>query len=405
MNREIEKALTTIIPSLSALPLELVDLAVSLLAQSRSKASALKPDEEIARSYICAHIACERSKQKLNLPPITPRPPCAPRVYKKLYTYLDSALSSRPTRPSAHRAASLERRDSDINVSTPSRTRKSALTTPTGTPTKRSSVAVDRYGTPTPRRTTKPTTGSGLGEDGIAQHLPLVRAICIALDHRLSIPHVVAGVRSILKAHGESKQSTTPSRPGVRTRRSGADQLNETPISEDEIPALIIIVMVMAVGRLSGEDVNDAYVAEKAQAAVDSLSASNSDVAQKFNVDMVVLTKNVADLTRRAEQGWLDMEWFCNIEEPGADSDHRHSQGDMLKTANVEDDELLPISSSRRASRTSKKRKRDEYPAEPFLQPGLGTMFCDAVDWLSEDRKSRYQIWKREIMAKLESAA
>lgn len=61
MNKPVEQALTSLVPSLSGpIPPELADLAVSLLAQSRSKASSLKPEEEIARIYVCAHLACER---------------------------------------------------------------------------------------------------------------------------------------------------------------------------------------------------------------------------------------------------------------------------------------------------------------------------------------------------------
>lgn len=56
-----EQALTGLIPALSGpLPAELVDLALSLLARSRSVAHSLKPDEEIARPYACAQMACER---------------------------------------------------------------------------------------------------------------------------------------------------------------------------------------------------------------------------------------------------------------------------------------------------------------------------------------------------------
>lgn len=55
------QVLTGLIPTFtSPLPLELLELAASLLAQSRSKASSLKADEEIARSYVCANLACER---------------------------------------------------------------------------------------------------------------------------------------------------------------------------------------------------------------------------------------------------------------------------------------------------------------------------------------------------------
>ena len=61
MERSMAQALIGLIPTLTGpLPPELLDLAVSLLAQSRSKASSLKADEEIARSYACANLACER---------------------------------------------------------------------------------------------------------------------------------------------------------------------------------------------------------------------------------------------------------------------------------------------------------------------------------------------------------
>lgn len=57
----IEKALHSLLPRYSGvLPSSLVDLSSSLVAQSRSRASALKPDEEVARLYACANLACER---------------------------------------------------------------------------------------------------------------------------------------------------------------------------------------------------------------------------------------------------------------------------------------------------------------------------------------------------------
>lgn len=61
MSRAVQNDMINLLPSITLpLPTELVNLAVSLLAQSRSKASTLKQDEEIARGYACAHIACER---------------------------------------------------------------------------------------------------------------------------------------------------------------------------------------------------------------------------------------------------------------------------------------------------------------------------------------------------------
>jgi origin recognition complex subunit 6 len=57
----IEQALTGLIPTLNGpLPAELLELALSLLTRSRSVATSMKPDEEIARPYACAQLACER---------------------------------------------------------------------------------------------------------------------------------------------------------------------------------------------------------------------------------------------------------------------------------------------------------------------------------------------------------
>ena len=61
MDRSITHAVNGLIPSLSGpLPSELLDLANSLLAQSRTRVGSLKAEEEIARTYACAHLACER---------------------------------------------------------------------------------------------------------------------------------------------------------------------------------------------------------------------------------------------------------------------------------------------------------------------------------------------------------
>ena len=69
MNRSIEQALISLIPTHNTdLPQPLLDLATSLLAQSQHKASTLKQDEEIARPYACAHLACDRYGPFLNEP-------------------------------------------------------------------------------------------------------------------------------------------------------------------------------------------------------------------------------------------------------------------------------------------------------------------------------------------------
>jgi origin recognition complex subunit 6 len=61
MSHSLQQALLSLLPALSGpLPPALVELASSLVAQSRQRASTLKAEEEIARPYACAHMACDR---------------------------------------------------------------------------------------------------------------------------------------------------------------------------------------------------------------------------------------------------------------------------------------------------------------------------------------------------------
>ncbi|KAJ4306780.1 hypothetical protein N0V88_000147 [Collariella sp. IMI 366227] len=106
MNRSIEQALLSLLPTHSAaLPKQLTDLASSLLAQSRNRASTLKAEEEIARPYACAHLACDRLKIPSTSRQLTP-PPIPPRIYKRLYNHLDKILHHRlhpkPRHPIRH---------------------------------------------------------------------------------------------------------------------------------------------------------------------------------------------------------------------------------------------------------------------------------------------------------------
>ncbi|RAL67016.1 hypothetical protein DID88_007796 [Monilinia fructigena] len=61
----------------------------------------LNQEQEIGRTYACANLACERLKTTLNLPKIEPRPPVPPRVYKKLYAYIEDSLASATPRKRA----------------------------------------------------------------------------------------------------------------------------------------------------------------------------------------------------------------------------------------------------------------------------------------------------------------
>ena len=92
MPTPIESSLSTLVPTLDPLPASLVQLAASLLVQSRTKAATLKPEEEIGRTYACCHIACQRLGHRLGLEIARPTPPVSGRVYEKLRGFLNSVL-------------------------------------------------------------------------------------------------------------------------------------------------------------------------------------------------------------------------------------------------------------------------------------------------------------------------
>ena len=61
MDHAVAQALRNLLPFHNGdLPAELCELALALLAQSRSLVGSLRAEEEIARSYACAHLACSR---------------------------------------------------------------------------------------------------------------------------------------------------------------------------------------------------------------------------------------------------------------------------------------------------------------------------------------------------------
>ncbi|KAI7192789.1 hypothetical protein KC343_g12394, partial [Hortaea werneckii] len=127
MPSPVELALISLLPTTSPIPSELIELSNSLVAQSRSRASSMKPEEEIGRTYTCCHIACERLGKKLSLELGKPSPPVKPALYKKLKTYLSSALRTPAATP--RRATRTEDKVGSA-VGTPTGEKSSAAATP-----------------------------------------------------------------------------------------------------------------------------------------------------------------------------------------------------------------------------------------------------------------------------------
>ncbi|KAK3075054.1 hypothetical protein LTS18_014112, partial [Coniosporium uncinatum] len=108
------------------------------------------------------------------------------------------------------------------------------------------------------------------------------------------------------------------------------------------------------------------------------------------------------------DEGWLEMEWFDNIPSgTGMEAEGEEVEG-------KEGDSVVPEAATPLRRTPRKKRRRagldddDDDGDDGRLRQGLGTMFCDAINWLNEERRDDFREWKSDIlerMARLEAAA
>ncbi|EGU83300.1 hypothetical protein FOQG_05015 [Fusarium oxysporum f. sp. raphani 54005] len=368
MSRQIEQALLSLMPTYgSDLPPALVELAGSLLAQSRHQASTLKADEEIARTYACANIACDRLKITLDLPPIEPRPPIPPRIYKRLYTHLDNILrgNSTPTRatPGRTRTPGSRFRDADNSPASGSRPLPSRAT-----PTKEQSLA--QFRTPTKGATGTPTKSTRKKEAfaGVNLHAwiqPTTRWVCAETDHKKLAPTILAGMENII----------TPA--GRRTDDEWVLQ-NLTAL----FAAIYFFVTMRVKALASGEGIDrEGYVPLRKEILALLARARNEVIVKDLAEEdawegwSTVKSKDFDDAVAKVnERAWLTGDWYQGIADVVKLSQRSH-----LEDVEMQDEETIPKMQIKKAD----------------------TMFQDKYDFLSEAKRTKYMHWKEDMFAKI----
>ncbi|KAI1054337.1 hypothetical protein LB506_010283 [Fusarium annulatum] len=368
MSRQIEQALLSLMPTHgSDLPPALVELAGSLLAQSRHQASTLKADEEIARTYACANIACDRLKITLDLPPIEPRPPIPPRIYKRLYTHLDNILrsNSTPTRatPGRTRTPGSRFRDADNSPASGSRPLPSRAT-----PTKEQSLA--QFRTPTKGATDTPTKSTRKKEAFARVNLqawihPTTRWVCAETDHKKLAPTILAGMENIITPAG---------------RRTDDEWVLQNPTA---LFAAIYFFVTMRVKALaSGEGIDrEGYVPLRKEILA-LLARARSEVTVKDLADedawegwSTVKSKDFDDAVAKVnERAWLTGDWYQGIADVVKLSQRSH-----LEDVEMQNEETIPKMQIKKAD----------------------TMFQDKYDFLSEAKRTKYMHWKEDMFTKI----
>lgn len=387
----IEQNLTLLLPTHSFLPPELVHLSTSLLAQSRSKAASLKPDEEIARIYACCNIACVRLRHTLALEVGKVNPPTKPRVYAKLYAYLEGALKTS---------------DSIIRTqSTPRKGWRQLKGVGSG-----SGVAKNRMDeSTTPTASSKGQTHRA--EFGVANAdeelklpnwvMPLLNQLCRALDAEGAAVHIYTGVQSALVCERQhTRRDLGVETPSKRRRISHNEAA--VGIGMDQFPALLLAIYFHVSNRFQGKKLDFYYEARRMKGIevmrtyLEKQKIGTVPVLPELQRD---IEEDVDRLVRRCEAEWTSMEWYDNI--PSAPA--------LTYDDDVEDttDGEIVVTPRKRPAKTPLRRAEkharrptngDEDLGAAGLLPGLGTMFQPPIDWLSDDRRSDFEVWKRAML-------
>ncbi|OTA57924.1 hypothetical protein K449DRAFT_128894 [Hypoxylon sp. EC38] len=376
MSRTLEPTLLSLLPTYSKdLPQPLLELASSLLTQSRHIAGTLKAEEEVARAYACAHIACERLKITLDLPPIQPRPPVPPRIYKKLYAHLDNVLPANSVGRSGRvRTPSSKMRESGIFSSggrIPSR----------GTPTREESLAKFRSspvikGDNTPTKSTRkpPALPAKKKAGGPVSSLPAwvrptIQFMCKELDEERIGRTVLAGMQTIAAPHG---------------KRTKDEWVNEN------LTALLAAVYFLVSSQLyvleQGKELDDPQYIRMRKAILKTLGAAQDNVGVVgMDEDELwigwedIKSKDVdSAVAKVVENGWQKDEWFAGI---------KHMA--KIKDAEVDNEDV-------------EMEDGDEKSFSEKLHAQRGDTMLQSKWDMTDRKRDEYRAWKDGILRRIE---
>lgn len=275
-------------------------------------------------------------------------------MYKKLYAYLDSAVPAKaPKSPSKRDLAN----DASSNPSTPKRVRQ-----------------IKPLETPTRQRPSKARANDPRNEDGTSPTIMrAVRDLCKEFEAPGAIPHIYAGFCSIIKL----QQSKGAEGGTVRGRGSRPSrQKSSTQIEEENYPALLTVILLYVYSRLSGkESTADAFVHQRDKALKILQESEIWKGASRENV-----VEEVQLLMREAQNGWLEIEWYTNIEEGAGLSG-------KSRFANIPNE----AGETGAESRTLEEDEVGMEGQRSYMQP----------EYFSEERKQNYEKWKARVMSRV----
>ncbi|TVY33316.1 hypothetical protein LSUB1_G007102 [Lachnellula subtilissima] len=263
MSKPIEQALSNLIPRHpGALPPELIELASSLLSQSRTKSPKNNPQPPPNRA---------------------PPPYPTPRLLKTLRLLLACPRlfhpSSRPRRKE-HPSRPLPQKQ---------------------TPLKETSLASFRVNNRTPKKGLRYAANKERDERVPKWVAPVVRKMCREMENPAAVPHVLAGVESIL---------TQPCPDGEQNMQGKA-------------PALVAACWFFVTQELTGKETSGKEFASRCKKILGLFKEARDDVVVVGKVGddeegwkdwEGVVAGDVKGWVREiTENDWLALDWFTNI--------------------------------------------------------------------------------------------
>ena len=229
-------------------------------------------------------------------------------------------------------------------------------------------------------------------EEGVPQWvMPAIRALCKTFKKPEAAPHVFAGVSSVLKVHrtnaDELELQHTPSRKRKRPSDAVGASITNVSIDEEHITALIAVITFYTLSELEESPDKEEYL-NRRKLAVETLTKFEPRRPR----DKKYMVADIELFMREAQNGWLDMDWYRNI------LDDRQTNGFMDEEGiRSSEDELADGVDGAVGMSNATGFRESDVP----VRRGFGTMFSDAVDWLSEDRKADYIQWKKKVLTEI----
>lgn len=241
--------------------------------------------------------------------------------------------------------------------------------------------------------------------------MPLIKHVCEVQGTPRAATHVYAGVESVyrsLQTAQEELEASAPGTPSKRRRSNDGGQAEGVvpaalPVpTDDQVPALAAAVHLMTASSMRGEKSFEAGDEQKraVQSAVEAYFAKVKTATTSIN--STSLQHDIETYyTQAAKSGWSDMEWYRNL--PSNNETTNRAEGDENNGLVTPRRQPAKTPLRRREKHSQRKIGDEDVYGAAGLLPGLGTMFQPAVDWLREDRREDFAVWKQDLLTSVEA--